>query len=85
MLWRWSLPALPPPTPAPLEPPLPPLPTSSYSRLQGIPLLRLTAWMRAGTDPNSPRTAPRDWATRTTLAHASQVRGAGGGQGAVKN
>eukprot|EP00198_Chlamydomonas_reinhardtii_P009567 XP_001698904.1 predicted protein [Chlamydomonas reinhardtii] len=39
----------------------------------GIPLLRLTAWMRAGTDPNSPRTAPRDWATRTTLAHASQL------------
>ncbi|KAG2422805.1 hypothetical protein HXX76_015752 [Chlamydomonas incerta] len=46
--------------------------------LSGIPLLRFTAWMRASSDPNSPRTAPRDWAARTTLAHASQVREADG-------
>ncbi|PNH02889.1 Tenascin-X [Tetrabaena socialis] len=42
--------------------------------LRGIPLLRTAAWNRATGNPGSTRAAPRDWASRTTTTHSSQVR-----------
>ncbi|GIL87889.1 hypothetical protein Vretifemale_15934, partial [Volvox reticuliferus] len=46
--------------------------------LQGIPLLRFSAWMLTSGDPSNPRLSPRDWAARTTPNHSSQVRDSDG-------
>ncbi|GIL87882.1 hypothetical protein Vretifemale_15929, partial [Volvox reticuliferus] len=46
--------------------------------LQGIPLLRFSAWMRASSDPTNARNSPRSWAARTTPQHNSQVRDSDG-------
>ncbi|KXZ45525.1 hypothetical protein GPECTOR_53g111 [Gonium pectorale] len=46
--------------------------------VKGVPLLRFASWMRANGNTGSSRTAPRDWAARTTPDHSSQVREADG-------
>ncbi|GLC60709.1 hypothetical protein PLESTB_001660900 [Pleodorina starrii] len=47
--------------------------------LKGIPLLRFSAWMWTSYSSDNPRTAPRNWTSRTTTRHSSQVRDSGDG------